>query len=58
MLIMDQGEAKMDVEEQANRDKSAEEEEEDEVFTDGARNGPGFVYLLHLYQNTARQMDK
>lgn len=53
---MDQEEAKMDIEEQANRDKSAEEEEEDEVFTDGVRNGPGFVYLLSEHSQTDGQV--
>lgn len=49
---MYQEDAKMDIEEQENWDKSAQEEEVDEVFTDGARNGPA------SYQNTARQMNK
>ena len=57
MLIeqtMDQEKAEMDTE---NQNESAQVKEEDEVFTDGARNRPGYVYLKS-YQSTARLNDK
>ena len=37
------------------QESMSEEEQEDEVFTDGARNGPGFVYLLSEYTKTEGQ---